>query len=176
MVPYNTVPNTWRDSRQVLSKWNLAESCLADFWQEKLMTHLTGVGEKWNSTCLVLDRPNTSDSRGLMNKIRGTPSLDCSQLCLANSLIKSIFSAISKAFFTVMQAHQLPSRISMLVFFFSLWCISSLGKRAQCTIVGYQLLGWPLCLRETLPPRNSKPRSAVFLRLSTMQHPQSTKN
>jgi hypothetical protein len=83
--------------------------------------------------CLVLDRPNTSDSMGPMDTLHGTPSPDCSETSSFLSLTKFIVVLLANPF-SNFAALTFPNRISMLFFLVLLCCISSLGKglSARC--------------------------------------------
>ncbi len=136
-VPYNCtcgVPSIRPDARPV-SKARLLSQALrypvvADMPHQSLSTRLLVPMQDWTflSSCLVLDRPNTSDSLGSRAGLHGTLLLDCSQTRSFNSLIKSILVPQANPFFTSHSLNFFSTRISTLLFLFLLCCVSRLGK------------------------------------------------
>ncbi len=125
---------------RLLSQQVSRYSEVADLPHHCLSTGLLILMQDWAFLCRCseMDRPNTSDSMGLIDILHGTPSLDCSQMSSFLSLITSILVllAISKPLFQPLQPYffQLESACSSS----SACCAASLvwgkGVVHYCTI------------------------------------------
>ncbi len=74
---------------------------MADLPHQHLSAGLLVPMQDWEflHRCLVLDRPNTSESIGLIDILHGTPSLERSQSRLFNSFIKSTLVLLANPIF-----------------------------------------------------------------------------